>query len=791
MKSTLNITDDYLIILDKNYKIIFCNDKILEKLGYKSREIKDKSVDIIIKNNDLFDKKRKDINLKLLSKYNEYLELDSEFVYQDETIVIMAKEKIKKTYTVKELEQMLDNLPFDCWLKNTNGEYIFINESYTKELNDKRGNILGKTSKDYWSEEEAKLFMEMDREVIDTKKYQVTEHYSQNGEYEIWTETYKAPILNKDDEVKYLIGYTKDITLQKKIDNEVQRNNDKINDINGILTNYNEKKSMEESLQSIGDKIIKYLECDSLNFILENKINGSVDLNIESGVKDKYNINDFEFENYYESLESIHNSNSIDIILNIKEIKSDKLKKYMKLNKIENIGLYSIVVDDNTVGFLLLKFYEGSNLKYNKFDYIKNLCKNIGHLIKNYLLSNELKSEFEIRKRIERQLELYLEISVDLVARLDMKGNIQYLNNNWTETLGWSIHELKFMSILDIIDTDSINIYNDVINNDMRNLGHGITKVICKDGTYKWIEMNYSINKDENNIILTAKDITEQKKRDEEKRLLEEAIQMESLKNEFFANISHEFRTPLNIILGTMQLIQRHIDRNKISWDNSLNFESNIHYIKQNSYRLLRLVNNLIDMTCIDSGYFEVKLGNHNIVNIVESITLSVVEYIEEKGINLVFDTNMEEVIIACDPDKIERIMLNLLSNAIKYTEKEGMIEVNINATDTHVNVSVKDNGIGMSKDKLNVIFDRFKRVDNTLNRKCEGSGIGLSLVKSLVELQNGKIYVDSELDIGSEFIFEIPITYAFEGKDNTLDNEVVNKAQIEKCNIEFSDIYS
>ena len=237
--------------------------------------------------------------------------------------------------------------------------------------------------------------------------------------------------------------------------------------------------------------------------------------------------------------------------------------------------------------------------------------------------------------------------------------------------------------------------------------------------------------------------------------------------------------------------MQRNVDKNKITWDDSLNLESHINYIKQNSYRLLRLVNNLIDITCIDSGYYKLQLGNYNIVDIVENITLSVAQYTKDHGVDLIFDTNCEEKIIACDPDKIERVVLNLLSNAIKYTDKYGCICVELEADDEIVKISVKDNGVGMSDDKLDVIFDRFKKIDNNLNRKCEGSGIGLSLVKSLVELQKGNIYVNSEVGRGSEFTFELPNRVINDSSSATLNREISKITQIEKCNIEFSDIYS
>ncbi|MGL5312903.1 MAG: sensor histidine kinase, partial [Peptostreptococcaceae bacterium] len=289
-------------------------------------------------------------------------------------------------------------------------------------------------------------------------------------------------------------------------------------------------------------------------------------------------------------------------------------------------------------------------------------------------------------------------------------------------------------------------------------------------------------------LVVTARDITNQVIEEKNKRKLEEAIKLESFKNEFFANISHEFKTPLNIILGAIQLISKNIDCNNLS--EQAIYTRYIKPIRQNSYRLLRLVNNLIDITRIDTGFYELQLANYDIVNIVENITLSVAQYIEDKGINLVFDTNCEEKVIACDPDKIERIILNLLSNAIKYTSINGKIFVDLKIINDKVLVSVEDNGIGIESSKLETIFERFKQVDNILTRKCEGSGIGLSLVKALIELHNGSIEVYSEVNKGTKFIFELPIKIIENDKNKLLYDSRDEGMQIEKCNIEFSDIY-
>jgi signal transduction histidine kinase len=271
---------------------------------------------------------------------------------------------------------------------------------------------------------------------------------------------------------------------------------------------------------------------------------------------------------------------------------------------------------------------------------------------------------------------------------------------------------------------------------------------------------------------------------------IEEISHVENIKNEFFANISHEFKTPLNIILGTMQLLERNIVEENIVSKNEIDLKRHTKCIKQNSYRLLRLSNNLIDMTRIDTGYYELQLGNHDIINIIEEITLSVSSYMEEKGINLIFDTNVEETILACDPDKIERIVLNLLSNAIKYTDYGGEINVYMENIDSKVIVSIKDSGSGISQQKLPYIFERYIQDDSQYSKRYEGSGIGLSLVKSLIEMHEGKVYAQSKLGIGSEFIFEIPIRLVEERETKHIEKDIEH-LRIEKCNVEFSDVYS
>lgn len=267
-----------------------------------------------------------------------------------------------------------------------------------------------------------------------------------------------------------------------------------------------------------------------------------------------------------------------------------------------------------------------------------------------------------------------------------------------------------------------------------------------------------------------------------------EIKEIEKAKSQFFANLSHEIKTPINIIYSCIQLLEV----NKINGEKALSDAYNKYdnTLKQNCYRLLRLVNNLVDMTKIYSGYMKLIFINCEIVSLVEDITLSIIPYVESKNINIVFDTYIEELEIRCDPESMERVILNLLSNAIKFTNNDGNISVIVEADDKYVFIRVKDDGIGISKDIREDIFNRFVQEDKSLNRKNEGSGIGLALVKSLVELHDGEVYLE-DVSEGSEFVVKLPnIKINEEVNNHNRVMDVESKPLVQKINIEFSDIY-
>ena len=276
-------------------------------------------------------------------------------------------------------------------------------------------------------------------------------------------------------------------------------------------------------------------------------------------------------------------------------------------------------------------------------------------------------------------------------------------------------------------------------------------------------------------IIVTGRDVTHRR-------------EIEKMQQEFFANISHELRTPLNLIFGSLQLIKS-VEKEVLEKRNSLN--KYIDIIDQNSKRLLKLVDNLIDSTRMKCGYYEYNPKNYDIVSFVENISMSVADFAKQNNIDLIFDTDVEEKIMAFDLEKLERIMLNLLSNSIKYNKAQGQIEVLLNDCNNTFVITVKDTGVGIPSDKLMYIFERFRQVENRFNKSTEGSGIGLSLVKDLIEIQGGTIEVKSELGVGSEFIIKLPVKILSD--DSNIDKVYFNNDYhdlVKRMNIEFSDIY-
>ena len=798
MEILLEKVDEYILIVDYSGKIIFANGKFLKKFGYKKNELCNININEVIANEyleiDKISAYKNGVNkeLEIITKNSEKIKLESN-IFIDEfkskrSLFIVSKDINESNLTKEHIELLLDNIYTGAFIKDASGKYLYFSKTLCEFFGKSREEIIGKCDEEIFPSNIVETFKETDKIVIESKVGKLYEDKINLFGKKVTYETYKLPIYDENNNLKYIVGSCKDTSLQNIAKDEIFKHYSK-----AIAINTDESQdSLYKLLNRISNSIIEHSNAKGLAINLYDKDNLELKpyITLKNAAKTLARVDKIRIS-----------KNEEKAILDGKTYRGFKgINKMRKKTDIEKIDIdtdaivdikylciYPMIVRNELIGTFSMTYSKEDAPKYNQDTLFEEIAYKIAMLIKNYRLSQELKLENQKRKESE-ELSLYLDVSVDLKATLNIHGCIIKANDSWEKVLGWSKAEIKAMHYSDLIHPDDISILEFLYdpNYIVEEIKYLTIRLLCKDNTYKWIELSLKYVKDKNVFMSTGIDVTSRKEVEVEKKKLEEAIHLESIRNEFFGNISHEFKTPLNIILGIVQLIDKNIELDNITKENLIR---HVDIMKQNSYRLLRLVNNLIDISRIDIGYYNLQPSNYNIVKVIEDITLSIAEYVKHKKINLIFNTDVEEITLACDPDKIERVMLNLLSNAIKYTDDNGDIYVSLNKVNEDVVVSVKDSGVGIPNDKLELIFDRFGQANDILSRRCEGSGIGLSIVKSIVEMHGGKIEVFSEIGKGSEFVFNIPIKILEE--ENvilTCDNKDYH---VEKCNIEFSDIYS
>ena len=239
----------------------------------------------------------------------------------------------------------------------------------------------------------------------------------------------------------------------------------------------------------------------------------------------------------------------------------------------------------------------------------------------------------------------------------------------------------------------------------------------------------------------------------------EKLHELDRIKTNFFTNLSHEFRTPLTLILGPLEKL---MEENKNYSNEKLNL------IYKNANRLLRLINELLDLSSIDAGKMELQLSKADVITFAKGIAASFKTIAEIKNLNLIFNCNLDELITFIDKNKLEKILCNLLINAIKFTGKGNIIisipdEFKFKNNFRFFEITIEDTGAGISSDKMDDIFKRFFTEGSAfVNEVPTGTGIGLSLVKELAELHHGFISVKSILNKGTKFILELPLDKEF-----------------------------
>jgi PAS domain S-box-containing protein len=371
--------------------------------------------------------------------------------------------------------------------------------------------------------------------------------------------------------------------------------------------------------------------------------------------------------------------------------------------------------------------------------------------------------QVEVRLKEERdRAQNYLDIVGVIIVAIDTEGNIKLINKRGCEIFGCEECKIISNNWFELAYPDELKErwkkdYNKFILGKDPFKPYFEARIMTKEGERIFAWHNIAMKDEYGNVtgvLSSGNDITERKKAEQAlvfaKLISENASRT---KRQFLSNISHELRTPLNLIIGYSDLL--HED---YVGTTSKEQKEYLEVVKRSGNRLLLLLNSMIELSAIEEGKIELDIKEFSVPVIIKDIKNSTLPMAKKKHIDLQFCIDEDIKTIKADKNKFKTVLYNLINNAIKFTDECGNIEVNVAKEDQNLNVSVKDDGIGIEEENIEKLFQPFSQIDSSLNRKFEGAGLGLSIVKEFVEMNGGKVKVETEINKGSNFSFTIPI---------------------------------
>ncbi len=357
----------------------------------------------------------------------------------------------------------------------------------------------------------------------------------------------------------------------------------------------------------------------------------------------------------------------------------------------------------------------------------------------------------------------------DLIFVVDFKGNICYHNSSVLETLGYRSKTLAGKNFFDyILPSSREELQTKFKQSQRRAYTEKVEfQFLCADHSYRFLEFNAINLKHKEGLegfILDCRDIT-QRKQD-----AEELVRLQKAKEQFLANISHEIRTPINGIAGMTDLLGQNPSADER--------ETYLNAIKHSAENLKVIINDILDLAAIESGKLRFEKIGFNLTDLVPSLIGTFAYQAKDKKVKLDYtiDSKLNRILMG-DPVRLNQVLINLISNAVKFTH-EGSIHVTCSIEKLQkevcwVRIEVEDSGVGIAGEKLHSIFESFSQADASVTRKYGGSGLGLTIVKQLVELQQGKITVQSQENHGSRFIVLLPYVI---GKPSALPESTLSR---------------
>lgn len=623
---------------------------------------------------------------------------------------------MKEKPSYKELLTELNNLKeFERQLVHSEKQYRAITQTATDAIItiNSDGIIFS------WNNAAEKIFGYSSSEIINKNPLKIIP-----AQYKAGHRTAMKRLKNKSKEK--LIGKTIEITALRKDGTEFpvelslsswETDNQKY--YSGIIRDITERKRLENTVKESEEKyrtlteninvgIYRTTPSDKGKFIEVNQ----AFLNI-FGYKDKKSLIGQKVSEFYEDPTTREKISQ--------KLESDGFMKNNELRFVKQDGT-SIICSDTAVA---VKNDKGEIIHYDGI--IEDVTERVA--LRNKLIENEEKYSSIVNN------------SPDIIMRIDQKGTITYINykyagQNPEEVVGKTIYDLMPSEFHDKAKDSLIKVFNTGKSFSYENIG------LSHEDEVVWYKNSIGPIRSNGNVIgatIIASDITERK-------------QIDIMKNEFISAVSHELRTPLTIIQESIAQVLEGIYGDLTDAQKEV-----LSPCMEDVNRLNRIINNLLDISKIEGQKILINREMVDIVKLAQNVVASFKNKVAAKNIELKFKTSDEAIEVYIDNDRIIQVFINLIGNAVKFTEK-GKIEVSVVKFENSVQCTVSDSGRGILHKDLATVFDRFHQVGKIVSAEEKGTDLGLSISKGIVKLHNGKIWVDSKINKGSQFNFTLPI---------------------------------
>jgi PAS domain S-box-containing protein len=362
------------------------------------------------------------------------------------------------------------------------------------------------------------------------------------------------------------------------------------------------------------------------------------------------------------------------------------------------------------------------------------------------------------RRRLEEERDRFFKLSVDLLCIAGLDGYFRRVNPAFGHALGYTEEELLAAPVFDFVHPED----RDATRADYEKLARGEpttnleNRFRCKDGSYRWVGWSYFPVPEEGLAYGVGRDMTERKRIHEVLTLrAEELEQANRIKDEFLATLSHELRTPLTAMLGWSRMLRSgQLDE--------AGRERAVQIIERNAEAQAKLIEDLLDVSRIITGKLRMEVQPVVLAPVVETAVNGLRPAAEAKRLRLISSLDPAAGPVTGDPARLQQVVTNLLSNAIKFTPEGGRVEVRLERSGVRARIVVSDTGVGISPDALPHIFERFHQADSSNTRAHGGLGLGLAIVRHLVESQGGSVSAQSPGEgLGAVFTVELPLTAA------------------------------